>query len=156
MMKLILSALALLAYSTAALAAPAVGDAVSFQGTWGSEAVYQHLTYFAWNPSTRQFSKRTTTKIGTNAPATQDELVNFNDAASDAALSAIVNNCAARGGEFQTISVPAGTFRTCKMLIQGNWYWIAEVPFGVARVEAVIQRKQLVAVLTGVARGTNP
>ena len=155
-MKRLLAIIASFVFASSAMASPAVGDAVSFQGTWGSESVDQNITFFAWNPSTRQFSQRTTTKIGANAPATEDKLVDFNDTASDAALTEIVNNCAARGGEPQMIQVPAGQFRTCKMLLQGNWFWIAEVPFGVARVEAMIQGKQLVAVLTGVARGTNP
>lgn len=153
-MKLFVSVLvAAFALANSAFAAPAVGDQVSFQGTWGAEAIYQHLAYVEFNKATNQFKKRTTTKIGASNAVSQDDWEDFKDTASDAALTEIVNNCAARGGEFQMISVPAGQFRTCKMLLSGNWFWIAEVPFGVARVEATIQNKPLVAVLTGFARG---
>ena len=154
-MKLFL-AISALVFSINTYAAPAVGDAVYFTGTWGSDSITQHISFTGFDSASQQFTQVTTTTIGSAAPATQTDLVAYNDTASDAALTEIINTCTARSGTPETITVPAGTFRTCKMLLSGNWFWIAEVPFAVARVEATIDGKALVAVLSGVSRGSNP
>ena len=155
-MKLLSPVLAFLALTaaTAAHAAPAVGDQVAFQGTWDGQAVWQGISFTGYNAQTAQYRQVTVTKIGTNAPATQEDWVDAKDTASDAALQYIVANCAAQYGVPQTITVPAGTFNTCKMALQqGGHVWVGQVPFAVVRIESPVQGKLLTAELTGFTRG---
>jgi hypothetical protein len=154
-MKLSIALIAFLVMSLQAHAAPAVGDIASFQGTWGSETVWQHVQFIAFNG--QAFTKRTTTKIGNNQPATQDVLENYNSTASNAAMQDIVNNCAAKyRGLSQSVSTPAGTFPTCKLPFPNGGpghIWVGVVPFAIVRVETVIENKPLVAWITGYVWG---
>lgn len=153
-MKVVLSIIASLMLAAAAHATPAVGDQVAFQGTWGGQAVQQGLAITEFNAGARQYKKYTVTKIGEAAPQSQEEWVNADDMASDAALSAIVANCPQYNGVAQQIQVPAGNFQTCRLALeQGGYVWIGQVPFAVVRIETPVQGQTLTAVLTGFTRG---
>lgn len=141
-----------LVFAAVAQATPAVGDKVSFSGTWGSDAVSQTLAFVAFNGT--EYKKVTTTKIGVNAAQTAEEWVNKDDTASDAALQDIVTNCANYGGKPETITVPAGTFPTCKAPMQsGGTMNIGVVPFAIVRVDTFVDGKALTMTLGSFARG---
>ena len=154
-MKTILAALVTaLVATTAAVAAPAVGDQATFQGVWDGQAVYQHMAYTEFNGAMNQFKKITTTQIGSGAPATSEEWVNFNDAASDEAIQYILNNCGSYNGINEYVNLPSGQYFTCRMpLDQGGYVWVGQVPFAVVRIYSPVQGKMLDAWITGFRRG---
>jgi hypothetical protein len=154
-MKLFISALAAVAFASAAHATPAVGDQVVFRGTWGTDPIEQKLAFTEFNASTKQFKQTTVTTVSSATPASQEDLVNFDSTASDAALQEIVTKCASLGGVAETVTVPAGAFPTCKKsLSSGGFVHLGVVPFGVVRMETSVDGKALVMELVSVTRGT--
>ncbi len=153
--KVIVSALAALAFSSVAYASPAVGDAVNFSGTWGAEAVTQAISFTSFDQASNTFKQMTTTTIGTAAPASQEDTVKFEDTASDAALQDLVTNCATYGYVPETITVPAGQFPSCKIAMEaGGFVWIGVVPFAVLKFDTVSDGKPLVLELMSFVRGS--
>ena len=153
-MKLLLSAL-LFVGASAAQASPAVNDQAVFQGTWDGKAVYQAVTYTAYNAATRQFTRNIVTKIGDDAPVAADQYDNYDDTSSDAAMQYMVTNCVSvYKGTSEMVSVPAGTFPTCKMALQqGGFVWVGVVPFAVVKIETPVDGKPLSAWLISFNRG---
>lgn len=49
-MKILLSVLTILTFALTAHATPAVGDSVTFKGTWGSEFIEQTLSFTGHKP----------------------------------------------------------------------------------------------------------
>jgi hypothetical protein len=151
--KFVLSAL-VLAFASAANAAPAVGDSATFSGTWGADTLTQTTAFTAFNASTQQFTQATTTTVGKEAPVSGEELVNLADTASDAAMQDIVTNCANYGGAAESVTTVAGTFPTCKLAMEGGGFvWIGVVPFAVVRFDTIADGKPLKLDLTGFTNG---
>lgn len=154
-MKFVISALAFVGFASAAHAMPAVGDSATFNGNWGADAVSQTMTYVSFDQATNTFKQSTTTTIGAQAPQTQEDAVKMEDTASDAQLQDLVTNCAAYGYTPETVTVPAGTFASCKLPMEGGGFaWLAVVPFAAVKFEATAEGKPLVLTLTSFTRGS--
>jgi hypothetical protein len=155
LVKVIVSALAALAFSAVAHATPAVGDIANYAGNWGTDAVTQTVSFTAFDQATNSFKQSTTTTIGTQAPASQEDVVKMEDTASDAALQDIVTNCANYGYVPETITVPAGTYPTCKIALeQGGFVYVGVVPFAVIKFDTTQDGKPLVLELQSFTRGS--
>lgn len=147
-------ALAFVGFASAAHASPAVGDSATFNGNWGADAVAQTMTFTSFDQATNSFKQMTTTTIGAQAPASQEDAVKMEDTASDAALQDLVTNCAAYGYTPESITVPAGTFASCKLPMEaGGFVWLGVVPFAVLKFDTVSDGKPLVLTLTTFTRG---
>lgn len=154
-MKLFVSAIAAFAFSAVAHASPAVGDAANFAGTWGDATVTQNVTFTAFDQASNSFKQSTTTAISGQPTATQEDMVKMEDTASDAALQDIVTNCVSYGYVAETITVPAGSFPTCKLPMEaGGFVWIGVVPFAVIKFDTVSDGKPLLLELTSFTRGS--
>lgn len=153
-MKQLLPVLATFILTSAAHAFPAVGDIATFRGTWGEEPIEQTMTYTAFDASSRQFTKLTTTTVGTNPTVSLETIVEFNDSASEEALQSIVTNCDQVNGTNESLAVPAGTFDTCKVATNGGGFvFLGVVPFGVVRMDTVADGKDLKVDLVSSVRG---
>jgi hypothetical protein len=146
-MKMILSALAILGFSTLALAMPAVGDTATFTGSvvsQGQTIPFQNviaLTQF--NAANHQYMQSSVvTSSDGKVLDQQSSWVNETDLLTDATVTSLLANCAAQNGVLETVTVPAGTFNTCKITDQeGAMYNVSNVPFGI--VKAVQPKSQL-------------
>lgn len=124
-----------------AFAFPAVGDKNVYVGTYtGSEggelAFTQILELAGYSPKTRTFKLANTFLVGAKDKQKKQEQasdVAIDSLQDEAKTRDILENCDARGGETVTITVPAGTYESCKVQTdkgEGAMVWIAAVPFG--------------------------
>lgn len=124
-----------------AFAFPAVGDKNVYVGTYsgkegGEVAFTQILELVSYSPKSSAFKMTNTFLIGENDKQQKQEQeadVAIGSLQTEAKVSEILKNCDAAGGENVTITVPAGTYESCKVLTDkanGATVWIAAVPFG--------------------------
>ena len=139
---LTLSALAL-AFSTAALAAPKVGDSATLAGNLVGNGINLKVTTFqkitAYDQNTDVFTVEQTQTIGAQAQ-TKDVQVKGSDMLTEETAALIVQGCASQKiGTKEHITVAAGAFDTCRVAGQnGSTLWIAPIPFGVVKLQTAI------------------
>ena len=135
--------LALLAGS--AMATPKIGDQANFSLTISKAgqtipgAISFELTQF--DASRNQFLQHQVTQVQGGQTQTQDNWVSANDMLTDEKIDAVIANCVRAGGQNQSIQVPAGTYPTCALPINGNdgtkgVVWVAKVPLGLVRFDS--------------------
>jgi len=118
-----------------ALAFPAVGDKVVFDGTYtspdGLVVVFtQTMEIVAFDASTEIFTF-SNTFVSSGEPIQNTVTISASEMASDVKVREVLDGCEAAGGKIEDIRVPAGTFRTCRSSKQdGGIVWTANVPFG--------------------------
>lgn len=140
MRKVVLTIAACLV-ATGAFAFPATGDRNVYVGTYtgaeGGELPFtQILELGSYSPKSRQFKMTNTFLIGENDKQQKQEQavdVAIDTLQDEARTRAILENCDAAGGEAVKITVPAGTYDSCKVPTdkgEGAAVWVAPVPFG--------------------------
>lgn len=139
-MKLMLTALALTAFSTLAQAMPAVGDVAAFDGTTVTSqgqpiAFHTELTLSQFDASQNAYLQTSTTTAPGIQPIVQQKWVAATDLIDDATVQAILAQCSSQGGVSEVIAVPAGTFNTCRIVdsSDGSVYNVGAVPFGIVK-----------------------
>ena len=129
--------------SGTALAFPKVNDSANFDlaATLSSGQAFSGsfvLSLTEYNPSSKQFRQvQSLTVPAAGVDQTSDQWMNESDLITNAQASAYVSQCASSNGTPETISVPAGTFNTCKTVVNNDnskgFAWIGVVPFGVVK-----------------------
>lgn len=151
--------LAALAFTTVASAFPAVQDRAEFKGVFqggggGSIDFLQSLEITGFDASSNIYTVRSTlTARGQNQA--QEIQVAKDDLLDRARVQMVIANCPMAGGTAETLTVPAGTFQTCKIPQErGGEVWIAEVPFGIAKQVSVDEEMNVITVeLTAFVNG---
>jgi hypothetical protein len=121
-----------------ALAFPAVGDRVVFDGTYtspdGLAVVYtQTMEIVAFDAGAEIFTL-SNTFVSSGKPIQDTETIPASEMVSDIKVREVLDGCEAAGGTIEDIRVPAGTFRTCRSSKQdGGTVWTADVPFGLVK-----------------------
>lgn len=143
----ILSLLALALFSTAAYATPQMGDAAAYNATvqQNGQEMLGDVTVELVNFDARQnaFLERQTLTFSGQQPQVSEEWKASSEYLDDATIDALLGNCAGNNGVSEQVTVPAGTFNTCKLTINNaevqGYLWVAKVPFGFAQM--IQQRK---------------
>lgn len=130
-MKILLT-LATLIFAATAQATPAVGDYGNYDLTLTQASSVQTGSYelSLVSQAGANFEMQSVITIG-GQPQSSQETVAASDLLSDATITAVLGNCAQYGGQSAQITVPAGSFATCALPIDGGVAWIGQVPFGV-------------------------
>lgn len=138
-----LIALGLLTFaSTAAFAFPALNDKGVFSGTYakGSQDVKFVLTLelVQYDASLEKFLQRQTVET-IQGQQTQEQWIKKDQMMSTAGVQQILNDCGGRGGKIDTVTVGQSNVQACAMPVQNgdedSVYWIANVPFGIAKAQ---------------------
>jgi hypothetical protein len=130
-------------FALSAYATPKVGDYAAFdltittssgqtaQGTLEREITQNNGT---------QFLERQVVTVAGQAPQTSENWQDASNFLDDSTIDAILGNCAAAGGNPQTISVPAGSYTTCAIDFDNNeskgTVWVGKVSLGVVRIDS--------------------
>ena len=130
------SALLILALtlSSSAFANVVVGDSATYDITAGGQAHTGTLTIVSISGDTYS------TQESIDGQATQ---VSTGSVSQLNQLTSIVPNCANYGGTPESLATPAGTFNTCHLNAQGSDIYVADVPFGVAKLAGPSQQMVL-------------
>lgn len=121
--------------SVVAFAYPSVKDSATFKGTYaaaagGSIDFTQTIEIVSFNASASQYTLKNTVVYNgqtnvQNADVAADQLLN------NARVASILADCSQMGGTLESLTVPAGTFNTCKVPQErGSMIWVADAPFG--------------------------
>ncbi len=155
-MKLMIAALALTAFSTLAQAMPAVGDFAAFDGTTVTSqgqqiAFHTEIALTQFDASQNAYLQQSVTTAPGIQPIQEQKWVNANELLSDATVQQILASCAQQGGVSETVTVPAGTFNTCKITdsSDGSMYNVSQVPFGIVKATSTQTNMSLVSFRTG-------
>ncbi len=146
-MTKILSSLFIFLASSVALAYPAIGDFSVMQGTYTKAGKTSALTIeqkiVDYNAGLLEFTVVESQDVDGQV-STASATVPRKNLISQGQAQYLLLNCAAYGGSPETITVAAGTFKTCAMLINDSVHdgmtWVGDVEFGV--VKKVIRAKQ--------------
>ena len=150
-MRLFLPACALF-LAAPAFAMPSIGDLAFFDATiqfpgetpQNFSLTQELLQQDPWGNDL----ERVTENFPGNPPLVEDNWINSANLNSDATVNDDLANCARRNGSLQTLTVPAGTFSTCKMNYSGSdangnavtgTVWVGKVPFGFVKANTVRQ-----------------
>ena len=122
----------------AAQAMPAIGDKSSLTMTVsnGTQSVTYgyEMSLTGFDAALSQYTRHTVQSYNGQSQE-RDDAVAATDLLDDARLQAILTNCDAGGGTTESVTVPAGTFSTCKIVTEdGSEYWIGNVPFGIVKM----------------------
>ena len=136
-MKIVL-ALATLALSAVAHASPAVGDTAAFDGTLtqGSQSTGVHVTVALtqFDPAKNAYLEVQTVTAASGRSKTDQAWVATTDLLDDAIIGQVLADCAGQGGTSESLTVPAGTFNTCRIEQQdGTVVNVGAVPFGIIK-----------------------
>lgn len=143
-----LAAFLILGFSANALAYPAFGDQVSFVGVSKSAKgidskmrVTWHITQFErYTPDLNSLPVLSTVTKDGKKKVTEKYLV-ISKMWSRAKVRAQLARCQERGGKLEAVQTLAGALKSCRIIVRGKTqqttYWIADVPFGIARIEAL-------------------
>lgn len=140
-MKAILMSLASVLLATTAMAMPSVGDYSKFnvvvsQGNQKMNAVVEN-SIVAFDQASGMYTiQQNVSYNGQSQASTEQRAVN--EMLTDATATSIMAQCAAYGGALEKVTVPAGTFNTCKLPTDNNtgFMWIASgVAFGLVKVD---------------------
>ena len=127
--------------AVSAFAYPAVNDTATFAGTMASVGAPANqfavtLSLVGYNPTNDQFTMEQTVNFSGQAQVNQIQ-VQKSSLVSEAMAQYMVANCVENGGVNETLTVPAGTFNTCKMTESDTeseaLIYIADVTFGLAK-----------------------
>jgi hypothetical protein len=141
-MKLISIFLTVILSGAVASAFPSVGDFAHYMTRDSSMGDYESsaeiIGYTATSETEGLFQIRQINYLN----AGPDELIVEQLSAyllSSKSVARYLQNCPTMGGVFATVTVPAGTFKTCRVTITGENYinevYIADVSFGWAKME---------------------
>jgi len=144
---------ALLSLSSAALAMPAIGDYARYDGTitQGTSVlagtVEQEIT--AQNAQAQYDVKQTQTVQG-QGTSSSDTWTNASDLVTDAQIQQVLTYCAQLGGTLQTLTTAAGAINSCAVPLQDQTgtAWYAAVPFGLAKIDRVINGERIVLTIS--------
>jgi hypothetical protein len=150
-MKNVMFVLAAALWVSPAFATPRVGDRADFNATVtkgnqsATGSVSLELT--AYNPSTKEWTQKTTVQWATQPAQSQEDKVSAQDLLDDATIDALLtgDNCKNEGGKLETVKVAAGTYNTCsipssqedpatKKVTTSN-VWIGKAPLGIVRFQ---------------------
>jgi hypothetical protein len=124
-------------FVTTAMAAPKVGDQAVFDGTYVAEGMNLKLNLVqkisAYDVNTNVYTVDMATTAGTEVQNTTNNVAG-DEILSEEVAAQIVEACPVEIGKVETITVPAGTFKTCHVKEGANEMWIAPVPFGMVKV----------------------
>lgn len=133
--------LATMLVSVSSFAMPKVGDYAEFTGTTTRDGKslpgYLTTEITAFDAATKEYTVKTVYQFQDEGAPTVEESKQT-DMPTDATIDSILANCANIQGVTETITVPAGTFTTCKAPSdQEGYVWIGKVPFGVVKLDVV-------------------
>lgn len=134
----IFATLALSLFSAAAIAMPSIGDTSMFngniQGSGGGRMDFtQSLQLTAYDANTERFTLHTELKTSSQTRV-QDQQIAAEEFLTTEQVTDALANCPSYGGTSETLTVPAGTFASCKIIQNdGSQVWVAQVPFGIAK-----------------------
>ena len=138
-----LSSLFIFLASSAALAYPAVGDHAMMSGTVTQGGMNASVTLersiVSSDVTTDSFAVVETQTINGQAQTStmsskSDEMI------TQQQVNGMLTYCTLSGGTLETITVPAGTFATCKVLTedenghQEGFVWVGDVTFGIVKI----------------------
>ena len=138
-----LSSLFIFLASSAALAYPAVGDFAMMSGTATQGGMNASVTLersiVSFDVTTDSFAVVETQTINGQAQTStlsskSDEMI------TQQQVNGMLTYCTMYSGALETITVPAGTFATCKMPTQDDsgqqsgFVWIGDVTFGIVKI----------------------
>ena len=120
MKMLILLATTVLA--TLAQATPLVGDYSNFKATVSTEGqtMAGTLEVALVAKTATGFKMTATTKFDNQPSEHQEKDVNADDLINDEMISYLLANCATQNGQLQSVTVPAGTFKTIYLKMKDN------------------------------------
>lgn len=121
--------------STLAFAYPALKDSSTFKGTYvaaagGTIDFTQTIEIVSYNAAASQYTLKNTVVYNgqsnvQNADVAADQFL------TNAKVASILADCSKMGGTSESLTVPAGTFNTCKVPQErGSMIWVADAPFG--------------------------
>jgi len=127
-------------------AMPTVGDSVEFSGKLGSSDERLTYTLTSYDPAKEIYNRHKVEVTDNQIPQNSDESVRAATLPAEADIELLLSNCMPPVGQIETVTVPAGTFKACKMR-QGDqgdsWVWTAKVPFGTVKVDTLIGKTRL-------------
>jgi hypothetical protein len=116
----------------------AVGDYSSYKLTLTSDGIIeegsavQKIT--SYNAATELFEMRTVTEIAEEVNVFEDWFKQGESLSATIAAS-VLATCEADGSILETITVPAGTFQTCRKDFESGQIWIGIAPFGYIKLQ---------------------
>ena len=118
--------------STLAQATPLVGDYSHFNITLKTEgeSISGFLKMTLTDKTADTYNMTTIFHIEGLGTSTDEETVATSDLMNDETITHYLTNCVAEEGKLETITVPAGKFKTCALNLNSDRVWIARVPFG--------------------------
>lgn len=141
-MKKYLFVLASVLAAVSASATPLLGDHAEFAVTASKNgqsingtAVFE-LT--AFDSSRSEFTQRTTMQWDGRSAQSQEDKIAMNEMINDETIDYVLagSGCAENGGVLETVTVPAGTFPTCKVVTNdGASVWVGKVALAIVRYE---------------------
>lgn len=135
--------------SATAFAFPAVGDKVTFNGTFtsaqGSANFMQDLELSAFDEATQKYTMKIALTLPNGEIKEEEQQVEKNDLLTEESVTAIMAVCETEGGKLEKISILAGDFEACKIdKGNGNITWLGKVPFGILKERTVDQDKNVI------------
>ena len=130
-----LLALSFLAFSSALLAMPAVGDMAIYKIQTGGMEVTQKVELISFDSSNNSYTKKETNSV-MGQESTNIEIVSAAQLSNESQLQAFLTFCESSqiNGKLETLTVPAGTFKTCGITTDGQGRAnLGVVPFGVVK-----------------------
>jgi hypothetical protein len=146
---------ALLLSSTIAFAYPAVNDQAVFSGTQVSgpntTPFTMTLELIQFDAANQQYLQRQTIAFGSQTQ-TQEQWMKTSQMLNPTAVAQIIAGCASQGGKLDSVVVGTTTLQACAMPVQNadedSTYWIADVPFGIAKAQMNSKKDASVTSLT--------
>ena len=133
-----------LSLSAHAAITPKVGNFAAFdlviklQSETATATQSQELVRF--DPAKNSYLEKTDYHLEDEAKETQADWKSTATYLTDEFIQEILKNCKARGGTYQVLKVPAGTFPACGIKTKDEKYdhvmWVGMVPFGSVKRES--------------------
>lgn len=133
MNKMIIALTAILSMSAIA-STPSIGDTANYKLTAPAQpgvVIEIKSELIDYNATTDLFTKRSTMTVMGNSQE-QDEMIKKDDISNFAQILEFCESDLVKG-TFETITVAAGTMKTCKLGTEGATAYIADVPFGIVK-----------------------
>lgn len=121
--------------SSSVMAMPNVGDVAILAGSADGLQIEIKSELVASSADRSSFTRLNTTMID-NSKSEEVETISKEDLVSEETIQTLLMMCESEmlNGKLETITVPAGTFETCKIEAEGSSINLGLVPFGVVRV----------------------
>jgi hypothetical protein len=141
-MKALVLFTALLLTSTLVLAYPALNDKATFAGSYsqGAQSIPLTLTIeLTQYDAAKQAYLQNSTTVANGKSLVNEEWINETDMMTPEKVQQIVTNCVAMKGHLENVQVSGQDVQTCALPIDNadeqSTYWVADVPFGIAKAE---------------------